>query len=149
MTGQSFHPHPNIEATSTFIVELPLSQARLQSDARFPWLVLIPRLEGVRELDQLTSPQRLQLVEEVVLASGAVRAVGGALGRAVEKLNVGELGLVTPQLHVHVIGRRRDDGLWPDPVWGRGPAAAYAPEQLEAARSAALAAITSGRGSPG
>jgi len=48
---------------------------------------------------------------------------------AVDKLNVGAIGNVTAQLHVHVVGRRRDDGLWPDPVWGRGPAVPYADDE--------------------
>ncbi|MCG2664515.1 MAG: diadenosine tetraphosphate hydrolase, partial [Brevundimonas sp.] len=55
-------------------------------------------------------------------------ALGAAAGRSVDKLNVAALGKVTAQLHVHVGGRRRDDGLWPDPVWGRGPAVSYAAE---------------------
>ena len=67
--------------------------------------------------------------------------MGEALGRPVEKLNVGALGNVTPQLHVHVVGRRADDPAWPDPVWGRGPAAAHEAEALARALSAARAAL--------
>ena len=63
-------------------------------------------------------------MEETVRAGGLVRRLG-----SVEKLNVGAIGNVTSQLHVHVVGRRRDDGLWPDPVWGRGPAVPYDPAE--------------------
>jgi diadenosine tetraphosphate (Ap4A) HIT family hydrolase len=77
---------------------------------------------------------------EIVVAGEAVRAVGAALGRPVEKLNVGQLGNVTRQLHVHVVGRRRDDACWPGPVWGQGEARPYATGDLsEALRLAAQA----------
>ena len=65
------------------------------------------------------------------------RAIGEALGRPVEKLNIGLLGNITPQLHAHVVGRRPDDDAWPGPVWGVGEAVAYAPEALETALRAA------------
>ncbi|MFB2351024.1 HIT domain-containing protein, partial [Priestia megaterium] len=67
--------------------------------------------------------------------------LGEASGRPVEKLNVAALGNVTPQLHVHVVGRRADDPAWPDPVWGRGGVLTYAPEDLAAAVVAARGAF--------
>ena len=76
------------------------------------------------ELEDLSVEQRSMLMEETVRAGALVRRLG-----AVKKLNVGAIGNVTAQLHVHVVGRRRDDGLWPDPVWGRGPVAPYADEE--------------------
>jgi diadenosine tetraphosphate (Ap4A) HIT family hydrolase len=76
-----------------------------------------------------------------VAAGGAARAVGSALGRPVETLNVGALGNVTPQLHVHVVGRRADDAAWPGPVWGMGDPVDYDPLALERARSAALSIL--------
>ena len=97
---------------------------RLQDDARFPWLILIPRVEGAVELEDLSVEQRSMLMEETVRAGALVRRLG-----PVEKLNVGAIGNVTAQLHVHVVGRRRDDGLWPDPVWGRGPVFPYADDE--------------------
>lgn len=107
------------EAGSVFAVDWPLCQVRLQDDARFPWLILLPRVDGAVELDDLTAEQRAALMEEMVRAGERVRALGQAAGRPVDKLNTAALGNVTRQLHVHVVGRRRDDGLWPDPIWGR------------------------------
>ena len=66
-------------------------------------------------------------------AGERVRALGVESGRSIDKLNIGAIGNVTAQLHVHVVGRRRDDSLWPDPVWGRGPAEPYGAEQKVAA----------------
>lgn len=128
---------PAFLRTSEALGELALCHARLQADARFPWIVLIPRLSGARELEDLSASARAQLMEEVVRASEAVRAVGAAVGRPVQKVNVGQLGNVTPQLHVHVVGRREEDPAWPGPVWGFGQAEPYRPEDLGAAVAAA------------
>lgn len=128
---------PAFVATSHLVADLPLCEVRLQDDVRYPWLVLIPRQSGLIEIEQLDVGHRLQLMEEIVLAGAAVRAIGAALGLAVDKLNVGALGNVTAQLHVHVVGRRRDDPAWPGPVWGHSPAIAYDQDALEAAITAA------------
>ncbi|RZJ04856.1 MAG: HIT domain-containing protein [Brevundimonas sp.] len=134
-----FAADPAFEAGSIAVTDWPLCQVRLQDDARFPWLILIPRQSGLRELEDLSEADRAALTEEIVRAGGLVRALGEAAGRPVEKLNVAALGNVTAQLHVHVVGRRSDDGLWPDPVWGRGAATPYAAD----ARAAAIARISS------
>src|SRR5690606_31000000 len=126
--SEMFAPDPAFEAGSVAAADWPLCQVRLQDDARFPWLILIPRLEGAVELDDLSPTQRAVLTEEVVRAGALTRALGQRTMRPVEKLNIAALGNVTAQLHVHVVGRRRDDGLWPDPVWGRGAARPYAAE---------------------
>lgn len=136
-----FQIDPAFPATSHLVGELALCQARLQADARYAWIVLVPRVEGARELEDLSAAQRGRLMDEILLAGAAVRAVAAALARPVAKLNVGQLGNVTPQLHVHVVGRRPDDAAWPGPVWGRGAAEAYGPGALETALAAAKAAL--------
>lgn len=119
-----FSVAPAFEAGSVAAAEWPLCHVRLQGDARFPWLILIPRVEGAVELEDLSVEERAVLMEETVRAGALVRRLG-----AVEKLNVGAIGNVTAQLHVHVVGRRRDDGLWPDPVWGRGRVVPYTDDE--------------------
>ncbi|HYC99447.1 HIT domain-containing protein [Brevundimonas sp.] len=128
-----FNADPAFDAGSIVVCDWPLCQVRLQDDARFPWLILIPRRAGLRELEDLTREDRAVLMDEIVRAGEAVRMLGEASLRPVQKLNVAALGNVTAQLHVHVVGRRPDDGLWPDPVWGRGPAAPYGAGALRAA----------------
>lgn len=128
---------PAFEATSEPVGDLALCHARLQTDARYPWIVLIPRVADARELEDLPPRDRAGLMDEILAAGRAVRAVGQAVGLAVEKLNVGALGNVTPQLHVHVLGRRAGDPAWPGPVWGHSPAEPYADERLQQALIAA------------
>ena len=134
--------------SSDALADLRLCHARLQLDSRWPWIVLIPLREGLTELEQLAPEDRALLFEEIAAAGTAVRAVGAALDVAVDKLNVGALGNVVPQLHVHVIGRRRDDPAWPAPVWGFGAPEPYTPAALERARVAALPPLTAAGAPP-
>ncbi|MFZ5670262.1 MAG: HIT domain-containing protein [Pseudomonadota bacterium] len=132
-----FELDPAFPATSHALGDLFLCHARLQCDARWPWIILIPRRPGARELEDLTDADRVRLMDEVVAAGAAARALGEATGRPVEKLNVGALGNITPQLHVHVVGRREGDAGWPGPVWGFGLKEPYRPEDLEPVLAAA------------
>ncbi len=133
----AFAPDPAFAAGSVFVADWPLCHVRLQDDARFPWLILIPRVPGATEIEDLSAADRAALMEETVRAGVLVRALGGP-DRPIDKLNVAALGNVTAQLHVHVVGRRRADGLWPDPVWGRPGAVRYPVDTL----AEMLAAIT-------
>jgi diadenosine tetraphosphate (Ap4A) HIT family hydrolase len=128
---------PAFDAGSTWLADLALCEARWQLDARFPWIVLIPRRANAVEIEDLAAADRAQLLEEMLAAGRAVRAAGVALSRPVEKLNIGQLGNITRQLHVHTVGRRADDAAWPGPVWGAGTAEAWDDEALAVALAAA------------
>ncbi len=132
---------PALTQGSHPLLSLGLCEARLQDDARWPWIVLIPRRTGAKEIEHLTPADRALLIEEQVAAGAAVRAMGSAMGRATQKLNIAALGNITPQLHVHVVGRRSDDSAWPGPVWGVGQAVAFDPGELEHVRSTALSIL--------
>lgn len=111
-------------ATDTlFVAEWTLCRVLLMDDAQFPWLVLVPRREGPAELDDLTERDRTQLMCEITRAMKVLRGVVEC-----DKLNVGALGNIVRQLHVHVVARREGDAAWPGPVWGHGPAHHYLPE---------------------
>jgi diadenosine tetraphosphate (Ap4A) HIT family hydrolase len=137
-----FTVDPAFAIGATPLASLGLSEIWLQRDARFPWLILIPRTAAAVELEDLSRDDRHRLVDEIVLAGTAVRAIGLGLGRPISKLNVGALGNITPQLHIHVVGRRPDDAAWPDPVWGRGQARLYDTAALDVARTAAWLVLT-------
>lgn len=133
----TFRMTPGFLTVSEPLGDLELCNARLYADARFPWIMLVPRVADARELEDLSAAERAILMDEILAAGNAVRAVGEALGRPVFKLNVGALGNMAPQLHVHVVGRRQDDEAWPGPVWGAGTPSAYEPDAL--ARALAVA----------
>ena len=124
---------PRLAADSTFIADGPLSQVRLMDDTRYPWLVLVPRVNGASEWLDLDGGQQRVLLAEINQAGQLIRATPG-----VEKLNIGALGNIVRQLHVHLVGRHEGDPAWPGPVWGSGAPvrhdAAALTEQVEAWR---------------
>jgi len=128
---------PAFENSSVAVGRLGLCEVRLQADARWPWLVLIPARPGLREIEDLDADLRAMMLEEAILAGRAVHAIGEAAGFKVQKLNLGALGNITPQLHLHVVGRRAGDPAWPGPVWGAGDALPYSPEFTVATLAAA------------
>ena len=127
LTVQSFALHPRLEAHTVFLADWALSRVLLMDDARFPWLVLVPRRANIMELHELTHAERMVLIEEIARAARGLKALTGAA-----KINVGALGNLVPQLHVHVVGRKPEDAAWPRPVWGHGAAEPYATEAGDA-----------------
>lgn len=127
MGDDTFELHPRLAADGRAIRDLALSRALLMNDRRFPWVILVPRLPGLQELHDLPPPHRLQLMSEVEAVSRTLLGHFGA-----RKINVGALGNLVPQLHVHVVGRTPDDAAWPGPVWGFGTAQAYPDDELDA-----------------
>ena len=121
-----FQPDPRLTADSVFIADGPLSQVRLMDDARFPWLLLVPRVPGAAEWIDLDGGQQRLLLAEINRVSHLLRAEPG-----VEKLNIAALGNIVRQLHVHLVGRHSADPAWPGPVWGSGPAHRYEPAALD------------------
>ena len=121
-----FMLHPQLEKDTLLVCDLPLSQVRLMNDARFPWLVMIPRREGLTELVDLSLEDEAQLWKEVRQVCEVLQTVFAA-----DKLNVAALGNQVPQLHLHVIARYREDAAWPNPIWGSGPMQPYDAGNLE------------------
>ena len=121
-----FQLDPRLARDSVFIADGPLSQVRLMDDARFPWLLLVPRIAGASEWIDLDGGAQRLLLAEINQVGTLVRAAPG-----IHKLNIGALGNVVPQLHVHLVGRHPGDAAWPGPVWGSGAAVRYLPETLQ------------------
>lgn len=131
-----FAPDDRLVEDSYPVTELPLSQLRLMNDARYPWLVLIPRRPGAVEVFDLDDDEQHRLWQEASLVGRALKeALGG------DKLNIASLGNLVPQLHVHVILRREGDAAWPGPVWGQGRAEPYDLDGLAAMRDRLLAML--------
>jgi diadenosine tetraphosphate (Ap4A) HIT family hydrolase len=100
--------------------DLALCAVLLMDDARFPWLILVPRRPGISELTDLSEADAAVLMQEIRMAARVVADLAKP-----DKLNVGALGNIVQQLHVHVVGRFRSDPAWPGPVWGHGSRTPY------------------------
>ena len=112
---QAFGPDPRLAQDSQLLANGPLSQLRLMDDLRFPWLVLVPRLENASEWLDLEATQQQMLLAELNAAAALLRS-----WTPCDKLNIGALGNIVRQLHVHLVGRCEGDAAWPGPVWGAG-----------------------------
>lgn len=117
----AFEVAERIAADSVLVAEWSLSQLRLMDDRRFPWLLLLPRKPGLEEWTELGEADLAILAVEIKRAGELLGAVAHF-----DKLNVGALGNIVRQMHVHVIGRSVGDAAWPGPVWGQGARESYA-----------------------
>ncbi len=118
--------HPQL-AQDTFLVgDLALSQVLASRDAGYPWLILVPRRVEVNEIIDLSPADQAVLMAEIAKVSVALKALTKC-----DKLNVANIGNMVPQLHVHIVARKRGDAAWPKPVWGAAPAQIYPSRVLE------------------
>ncbi len=121
-----FSLHPRLAADTVFVADWTLSRVVAMNDARYPWLILVPRRNGVTELFDLNTEDRRTMIEEIARASDGLKK-----RTAAAKINVGALGNLVPQLHVHIVARNPGDAAWPGPVWGQGTARPYEPNGLD------------------
>ncbi|WP_321343654.1 HIT family protein [Breoghania sp.] len=134
--SDAFSLDPRLEGDSVPLAELALCTVRVMKDARFPWVLMVPRKAGLAEIIDLDAAERAVLIEEIAAVSSALRTVTGC-----DKLNVGALGNVVRQLHVHVVARFEGDAAWDGPVWGSGAAVAYEPGEREKLAEALLSEL--------
>jgi diadenosine tetraphosphate (Ap4A) HIT family hydrolase len=133
-----FITDPKIAADSMMLVPLGLSDVRLMNDARFPWLILVPRATATEIID-LDPDDRTRLLEEITEVAAALRTATGC-----DKLNIATLGNIVSQLHVHIVARFKNDPAWPKPVWGSGDPVAYEPAARDKLIAKILAAALPG-----
>jgi diadenosine tetraphosphate (Ap4A) HIT family hydrolase len=124
MNGFSLHPRLAVDTLP--VADLRLSAVRLMNDARFPWLILVPRKAGISEVIDLLPGEQAALWDEVAVMS---RLMHGMFKPA--RVNIAALGNMVPQLHVHLVARFENDAAWPKPVWGVGEAVPYASPRAE------------------
>lgn len=123
----AFELHERLFADTFRVADLTLCRVLLMNDRRFPWLILVPRREGLRDFDDVAAAEKAHFHSEIDLVSAVLRAATSA-----EKMNIAALGNMVPQLHVHVIARFFGDAAWPAPVWGAGTAEPYAETEAAA-----------------
>ena len=134
-TTTDFALDPQLAVDTHLVGDLALARILLMDDARFPWLILVPRRAGMRDLIDLTRADQHLFLDEIDRCAQALRRL-----HAPHKLNIAALGNVVAQLHVHVIARFAHDAAWPKPVWNVGARSAYSAaakaEQLAQLRAA-------------
>ena len=131
-----FQPDERLVRDSDLLTKIGLCELRLMKDSRWPWLVLVPQRPGASEVFDLTPLDQTMLTFETTLVAEALKKVTGAA-----KINIGALGNIVRQLHVHVIARSEGDPNWPGPVWGFGTAAPRSAEETRAFTAKLLDAL--------
>lgn len=121
-----FALHPQLAQDTLTITDWPLCRVLRMNDSTYPWLILVPRRSDCREITDLTPAERHRLMDEISQASDALQR-----GCNPTKINVGALGNMVPQLHIHVIARFVGDPAWPKPVWGMQPPQPFDQAELE------------------
>jgi diadenosine tetraphosphate (Ap4A) HIT family hydrolase len=139
MTDPNFDLHPQLDADTVTLADWPLSRVLLMNDRRFPWLILAPRVVAATEVFELPPQQRALLWREVDYAATKLKAETRAL-----KINIGALGNIVRQLHVHVVARDEGDGAWPGPVWGSGTRVPYEASRLKSITTQFIAMLSTG-----
>ena len=125
MTITGFALDPRLAADTRPVARWGLSDVLLMNDARFPWVILVPRIAEVTEWFDLAEGERATLLNETLALGKAMQTLFNA-----EKINTAALGNVVSQLHVHVVARYARDAAWPAPTWGFGQAEPYESEAL-------------------
>ena len=110
-----FKLDPQLEDNTLHVRELALCQIRLVNDRRYPWLILVPQQNGLTEIHDLSEEDQSRLIIEITTITRVIEKLFQP-----EKINVGALGNIVSQLHIHVIARFREDDTWPGAVWGNG-----------------------------
>ena len=125
--SSGFSVDQRLAADTIPIGDLTLSSVLLMDDARFPWFILVPRRRAASELSDLSDEDAATLMNEIRLAMRVMLELAKP-----DKVNVGALGNMVPQMHIHVIGRFRSDPAWPGPAWSHGTRTPY-PDHAAAA----------------
>ncbi len=120
----SFDLHPQLAEDTLLVGHILGCQLLLMNDSRYPWLILVPEQNDLRELHELPEPEFGQVTQAIRRISASLQGLTKA-----HKMNIAALGNQVPQLHIHVIARRHDDSAWPGPVWGVGAAVPYSDEE--------------------
>lgn len=125
-----FFVDPVIENNSVFIKNLQLSALYLKNDKETPWFVLVPRKVNATEIIDLTHEDQTVLMEEVTIVSEFLKTYYQPY-----KMNIGSLGNIVRQLHIHVIARYANDRAWPGPIWGHSTTMEFDQNELENIKS--------------
>jgi diadenosine tetraphosphate (Ap4A) HIT family hydrolase len=116
----TFKLDSRLAADTIHVTSLPICELLIMNDARYPWAILVPRINDAHELHELNAADGAAVWLEVMAIAQSVSTWSG-----VEKINIGVLGNIVSQLHVHIVGRSASDPAWPGPVWRHSPRVAY------------------------
>jgi len=126
----NFIVDPELEKNSYHIADLKLSKLYIKNDKENPWFVLIPKKVSAIELMDLSHEEQCILMEEITIVSDFLKNYYRPF-----KINIGALGNIIRQLHIHVLARYEDDRAWPQALWGTTPSLHFEEFEFENIKS--------------
>ena len=123
----SFTLDSRLENSSLLIASIDIFQIRLVNDKRYIWLLIIPAISNIIELDDLEPKKQTALFRIASQLSSSVKSHLDA-----DKMNIATIGNIVSQFHLHIVARKQTDATWPEPVWGKGTAEPYSDEDAGA-----------------
>jgi len=122
---EDFRLHNQLEADTYEVLDLKLCKLLLMNNSLFPWLILVPQKNNLKEIIDLEFDEQVLLLKEISQVSNAIKNI-----YVPDKLNIAALGNIVEQLHIHIIARSKNDKMWPKPVFG-GEVEKYKLEEIE------------------
>ncbi|KAA0972341.1 HIT domain-containing protein [Aureimonas fodinaquatilis] len=126
MSKAAFKLDSQLAAGTFFIGKLKLCRVFLMNDSRWPWLMLVPEIPDIIELTDLSAEDQAILIREADFTARLVQKQFSP-----DKMNIGSMGNIVPQFHLHIVARHKNDAAWPEPVWGFAGRIPYEPEEVE------------------
>lgn len=132
----NFQLYETLAADTVEIVRWPLCRVLLMNDSRYPWLIFVPERPNMKEIHDLDARDQELLMSELNRASRTLTELYSP-----DKINIGVLGNIVSQLHIHVVARYSGDAAWPGPVWGAHPPKPYGSTKINDVRKKLLTAL--------
>ena len=120
----SFTLNSRLENSSLLITTIDAFQLRLVNDKRYIWLLIIPTMANIIELDDLEPETQTALFQLASQLSSSIKSHFNA-----DKMNIATIGNIVSQFHLHIVARKQTDATWPEPIWGKGTAEPYSDEE--------------------
>lgn len=120
----NFQLHPQLQKDCFILGKFELCQVLLMNDSQFPWFILVPQRENIREIYELSDAEQIMLIRESSYLAKKLAEIFNA-----DKLNIAAIGNIVPQLHLHHVVRYENDKAWASPVWGKFAAVPYTEQQ--------------------
>ncbi len=116
--------HTRLKQDTYYLGDFNSNAVLLMRNALFPWFIIVPD-SAETEIHRLTENEQVKVLQQISAVSLFIENRFN-----VDKLNVAAIGNIVPQLHIHIIGRRKNDACWPGVVWGTDKFKNYEPDTV-------------------
>lgn len=121
-----FTMHPRLAAGGYHLANLHSCEVLLKNNAHYAWFVIVPRVDT--EKTEITHLTEAEYADINACTLAVTQFLQSEFSPA--KINIGNIGNIVQQMHIHVIGRSEKDPAWPEVVWGNPEKITYSNERV-------------------